>query len=204
MNIFSNDMRLLRTALSQRQIDVSCLLSDPSFNDNVNAKAEALYSKGRDQRTLDQVTFDVTLGELGEYAIVNQLNACGIQTYHNVEQETLEFYWDVLVQGEHGLLKGEIKCQSDNIFDNTPKRYFSFSSSAKDELMRQKWQSLDFVIAYTVQFSPTQTLVCPWLLIDPSALNPQLNLYPKSIYNNGHYLRMDDSQNYFYYRWSLQ
>jgi hypothetical protein len=170
-------------------------MSNSDFLDEVHTKASLYYSNSSlngDRRSLSDFIESTLIGELGEHAIVDLCRRAGLESIHNDETITLEKSWDVLVEG----LKGEIKFQGEG-FDVAPKEFFSFSRASKDETMRQKWRSFDFITAFYVKQIGDQTFVVPWLLIDNEVINPELNLYVESQYNSGYFLKMNLSRKFY-------
>ena len=174
-------MRLLVAALSNRILNTSRLKSDPNFLAQVERKSAQIFASSTDERSLEDVQNDTFIGEIGEAAIVKCLQLSKIEAVHNIEEVTLEKYWDVLAEG----LKGEIKCQ----VSNDSKKYFGFSNPRKDLTMRQKWKSLDFIVAFYTKTIQDNLCVIPWMHIDSAAIDPSLDIYVKSKMNKGYFLK---------------
>ena len=203
MNINSHKMRLITAALCNRELDVTYLLSDVNFMNEVNEKAAVLFSKSgfrNDHRTKQQFIDSTIIGELGEHSILQCCKDCFLESVHNDETITLEKHWDILVE----LLKGEVKFQGEGFGDNHPKEFFSFNHPSKDELMRQKWSSYDFIVAFYLKERQGRFFVVPWMLIDNAVIDPELKLYVESKHRCpydpgkfGFYLKTDKAQSYF-------
>jgi len=186
-------MRLIRAACHRRVLEVTKKRFDPTFLAEVEKKSRKISLTS--SRSHEEVYETTLIGELGEHAIVTLLQRCGVDAVHNDEEATGEYHWDVMAE----LLKGEIKFQGEGLRDEhrEPKLFFSFSSGDKDELMRQKWSSIDFIIAFYMKVVDQRTFVIPWLIINNEAINPELGLYQESKYKSlpgktkGHFLAMN-------------
>ena len=187
MELHNPSMRLINAACMRRFIDVTSLLSNEKFLAEVKAKAAIYFANGdftNDKRDLSSVEESTLIGELGEHSIVELCRKCNLESHHNDEKITHEKHWDVLIES----LKGEIKFQGEG-FLTSPKEFFSFNNKRVDELMRQKWTSYDFILAYYVKIQQDRVFVVPWWLIASEAINPERNLYVRSGMNSGFYLQ---------------
>jgi len=193
MKLGSEGMKQVMLALRKRYFDVSAILSDPYFDDDVADKAQAIYQKANDDpRDKMEVYMDVLTGELGEHAIYRLLKDAGLDVVHNEEPFTGEYWWDVCLLGEKPLY-GEVKFQG-NGFEDDPKVTFAFNKKCKDQHMRENWPKLDFIIAFYLKPHEDKLYVVPWLIIDSEVINQKLGLYGVSNYNDGYYLQMGKAQ----------
>jgi hypothetical protein len=194
MILDNEGMKSIRKALHKRVFDMSQLLADPYFDDDVSDKTAAIYSKANDDpRDRSEVYMDVLTGELGEYGIYRLLKEAGLDVVYNEEELTREYWWDLCVIHDGKPLYGEIKFQGTG-FKDEAKTTFAFHRKNHDQHMRENWKKLDFIIAFYIKSHGEQTLIVPWLLIDSQAIDPSLNLYQVSQYNNGYYLKMQLAQ----------
>ena len=128
-------------------------------------------------RSFDKVFKDTLIGELGEFAIFDICQKCGLESIHNDEQFSKQFYWDVAVEG----LLIEVKFQHDPF-------YFGFDSKSKDQYLYENWEKIDSIIGFYVKEKDDKTYIIPWMMIDSKAINPKLSFYKNSTKNNGRYL----------------
>ena len=92
MNNAHEGIKTIRAALHKRSFDVSRLLADPYFDDDVADKTIAIYSKANDDpRTQSEVYMDVLTGELGEHGIYRLLKDAGLDVIYNDESFTGEY-----------------------------------------------------------------------------------------------------------------
>jgi len=201
MHLNHTSMRLIRAALTHRHFNATELLLNKDFLAEVSQKAARIYSNEQCTRSFDEVVTSTLLGELGEHALTTLLQRAGLDVEHNDEERTLEYNWDLKVEG----LKGEVKFQGDGFDSDSAKEYFSFNTEDKDRTMREAWRSYDFILAFYVivvpadleQFEVDQTLIVPWLLVDSEVINPEHQLYVKSNFNAGFFLKMNRAKLYY-------
>jgi hypothetical protein len=186
-------MQSIHEALSDKYVEVPAML-DVKLAQDIEEKAKLIYSRyNEDKRSYEEVYVDVLIGELGEHAIVQLIQQANIDAVHNEEQTTGQYYWDILVANEAGCLFGEIKFQGGG-FAEEPKTTFAFTTKKKDQLMRDSWMKLDFIIAFYLKQQGNKLFVVPWLILDNEAISPLRGLYQVSLYNEGYYLQMHKAQ----------
>lgn len=177
MDFNDQRMRLIRAACSFRIIDVTEQKKNPEFLEMVQAKAKIYYQNFKDTRPFEKVFKDTLIGELGEHAIFDICQKCGLESIHNEEQFSKQLYWDVAVEG----LLIEVKFQHDPF-------YFGFDSKTKDQHLYDNWEKLDAIIGFYIKEKDDETFIVPWMMIDSAAINPKLQFYKNSTKNNGRYL----------------
>lgn len=182
MNLNHHSARLIIAACSFRSVDVTPLFTSKSFNAEVSMKSKRIFANKRpdDKRTLEEVTDNVRLGELGEHSVFEICKASGLETIHNEEEISDEYWWDVNVEGAYC----EIKFQS-----KEDPFWFSFNNKKVDRHMVENWHKHDLVIAFYLKENQGRTFVIPWMMIDSSAINPTANYYVDSLRNDGRYLK---------------
>ena len=195
MKLDDSSMRLIKVALSHRVINVSHLIYSSSFLDRVHSISKNIYANSEfngDTRTLDRKNTATLIGELGETGISDLCKKVGLNVIDNDEKSTHEHHWDIMIES----LKCEIKFQGEG-FEDTPKEFFGFTTSTKDNTLRQKWDKVDAIISFYLKFYNSNLYIIPWHLIDNEALNPSRNLYVRSNFNSGYYLQMGKSNNFW-------
>lgn len=174
MNLSNVNVQIIYKALFSRFFEVTDLLYDNEFINEVDRKTAKIFSnkKPNDGRESNDVFNDVLLGELGEVGILELCKKSGLKTEHNIEETTREYYWDNKIE----TLKCEIKFQGEGLTEESvPRRYFGFNNKNKEGMAFSHWKSYDLIIPFYLKVIDNKIYVVPWFLIDSSVMNP-LNL----------------------------
>ena len=160
-------------------IEISDIEIDQDFLTKVEVMAKNIYARDQSSRTLSQIEANCFLGKYGEHAICSRLIKSGLNVIWNDEDVSLQYSWDVQVEG----LKLELKYQK---FDN---RWLSFSSERKYAKAIESWRSYDLVLAWREK----EGSVYPWILADSEVMSIDRGLFVPSNFS-GRYLRMEQAQ----------